>query len=277
MTRLSDLGQAALVYARGWEWPVLPLVPGEKRPLVSQGFHAATIDPDRVLDAWTTRPNSNVGLATGSVSGLVVIDVDVDREKGIDGSVAMRHLAATLGPLTDRLVVRTPRGGWHLYFEHRGAPIPKSESRLGPGIDVRADGGYIVAPPSRSKVGAWSWSLPDGRLEPIQADLPALPDAWAEAMRKRERRKIQSATHSPNYVRTAIRDELHAVRAAREGTRNSTLNKSAYALAKFAESGQVRQGDLETLLLGAALEAGLEEPEARGTLRSALGASRSAA
>jgi hypothetical protein len=270
MSRLSDLGQAALVYARGWDWPVLPLIPGEKRPLVRQGFHAATTDTDRVLDAWTTRPMANVGIATGSVSGLVVIDVDVDREKGLDGSVAMRNLAETLGPLTDRLVARTPRGGWHLYFAHCGASIPKSESRLGPGIDVRADGAYIVAPPSRSAVGAWSWSLSEGRVEPILADLPVLPEAWAEAMRKRDRTAAPSHTRDAKYVRAAIRDELQAVRSAAEGTRNSTLNKSAFALARFAASGQVRQGDLETLLLGAALEAGLDEAEARGTIRSAL-------
>jgi hypothetical protein len=277
MSRLSELGEAAIVYSRGWSWPVLPLIAGDKRPRGRGGFRAATTDLDSVLDTWSSVPMANVGIATGSVSGLVVIDVDVDPERSIDGRETMKALQERLGPLTDRLVVRTPRGGFHLYFAHRGASIPSSAGHLGHGVDVRADGGYIVAPPSRTDVGRWSWVLPDGRLEPRPADLPQLPAAWAAAMRKPERVASRQDARSAEYVRAAIRDELQAVRTAAEGTRNSTLNRSAFALARFAASGQVREADLETLLVQAATESGLDETEARRTVRSALGSRRDAA
>ncbi len=84
-------------------------------------------------------PNANVAIATGAISGLVVIDID-----GPDGEASL----ATLPPMPETRIVQTGRGR-HLYFAHPGGAVPNSAGKLGKGIDVRGDSGYVVAPPSR--------------------------------------------------------------------------------------------------------------------------------
>lgn len=136
-TENPDLERAALLYAkRGWH--VFPLKPGTKQPhpkLAPHGLKDATTDADVIRGWWKKSPTANVGIATGRASGLVVIDLDT----GADPSSL--HL-----PITRK--VKTPSGGAHLYFAHPGADVRNSAGRLGPKIDVRGDGGYVVAPPS---------------------------------------------------------------------------------------------------------------------------------
>jgi hypothetical protein len=103
---------AALRYAAGG-WPVFPCKPSDKRPLTPNGFKDASTDPDQIRDWWTKHPNAMIGMATGKRSGVLVIDLDIDPERGLDGIAA----AAELGELPDSLVVRTPRGGLHCYLD----------------------------------------------------------------------------------------------------------------------------------------------------------------
>jgi len=155
--------RSALAYAaKGW--PVLPLHSpigsspigpgcscgqascGGKHPRSRHGFHDATIDP-QVIKAWWARwPDAGVGIRTGSASGLVVIDVDPAH----GGQASFNALLQDHGGLRQvPLRVRTGGDGWHLYFAHPGGSLPNDAGRrLGPGLDVRGDGGYVVAPPS---------------------------------------------------------------------------------------------------------------------------------
>jgi hypothetical protein len=136
----DNLLQAALEYAAGGR-PVFPLVPGKKAPLTARGFKDATLDPDQIRRWWAldegvpmsrdTQPG--IGLPTGV--GLVVIDVDVDKGGEIDLN----------WPPT--LTATTRSNGWHLYYEV-DREVPNSVGRLGKGVDVRGDGGYVVAPPT---------------------------------------------------------------------------------------------------------------------------------
>jgi len=125
--------------------PVFPCAPGGKRPIPERGFHEASVDLDRVEGWWRSRPTANIGIPTGAVSGLVVIDVDVH---GVNGYAAYAR-AARVGLIPEPLaVVRTPTGGQHAYFPADPNQAQRSWQAGKVGIDCRGDGGYIIAPPS---------------------------------------------------------------------------------------------------------------------------------
>lgn len=264
MRELGDLGTGAVIYAGGWGWPVFRLRPNSKLPATSNGFHDATTDSATVVEEWTRHPNANVGVATGSVSGLVVIDVDPG------GDATIEALKRTLGPLPPTFVALTPKGA-HAYFRHPGIEVRCSAGRLGPGVDVRADGGYVVAPPSRTHEGEYRWRLPAGQVEPLPSDLADLPASWVEVLRSQPR-SLVAGEESDRYVDAAYRDEVRRVEAAPQGSRNETLNRAAFALGRFTESGTLREEEVVDRLLLAAAEAGLGADEARRTIRSGMDA-----
>jgi hypothetical protein len=144
----SPLAHAAQVYAaRGWS--VIPMQARGKRPLVAwrelQQRRAAAEE----IDSWYRRwPDANVGIVTGRISGLVVIDVDV-QHGGPDSVAALEALHGALPPTVEAL---TGGGGRHLYYAHPGPLVPNRVA-VRPGIDVRGDGGCVVAPPSMHPSG----------------------------------------------------------------------------------------------------------------------------
>jgi Bifunctional DNA primase/polymerase, N-terminal len=144
--------KAALAYARRGV-PVFPCEPGAKRPLTRNGHWDATTD-SRVVERWWKRwPSANVGVPTGEKSGVVVLDVDVD--DGGPGSLAKLERAVAPAPKT--AWARTGGGGIHVFFRYpRGTEIRNSAGLLGPGLDVRGEGGYVVVPPSRTQ-GPYEW------------------------------------------------------------------------------------------------------------------------
>lgn len=101
-------------------------------------------------------PGYGVGLATGERSGVVVIDLD--RKNGVDGLESLR----ALGSIPDTLASRTGSGGLHLYFRWPGFAVKNSAGVLGPGIDVRGDGGYVVLPPSPHRSGGRYFWINEG-------------------------------------------------------------------------------------------------------------------
>tara|TARA_Y100000310_G_scaffold216113_1_gene217106 strand:- start:2186 stop:2992 length:807 start_codon:yes stop_codon:yes gene_type:complete len=118
-------------------YPVFPIRVNAKTPLTPHGFKEATTDQARIIEWWGNWPDANIGLATGEVSGVSV--VDIDGPAGVD-SVKMLGLPKTW-------TVQTPRGtGYHLYFTY--TPDLKQAAAVMPGIDIRNDGGYILLPPS---------------------------------------------------------------------------------------------------------------------------------
>lgn len=153
-----------LAYAsRGWQ--VFPLAPRDKVPMKdTHGFKDATANAVTIRKWWTRWPDANIGIRTGEVSNLVVIDID-PRNGG--------HLTwADLESEHDRLdtaEVFTGSGGRHLYFNHAFIAA-KGNDALGPGIDIKSNGGYVVAPPSIHPNGrAYEWEASE--QEP--ADLPS--------------------------------------------------------------------------------------------------------
>ena len=132
---MSALHDAALDYAaRGWA--VFPLKERDKVPAVAGGFKVATTDEEEIDAAWEHRPALNVGIATGSMSGgLIVIDLDVHEERGEDGTDALWEWEREHGELPETVSAKTGSGGVHLYYQ-ANTPISSSVNTT-LGVDVR--------------------------------------------------------------------------------------------------------------------------------------------
>lgn len=140
--------KAALYYAQKYGWAVFPVKAEEKRPHTPHGCKDAKKDPGAIKAWWKKWPTASVGVATGSISNLIVIDEDLDDDKGLDGIMAMAAWEKDNGvslPETARAI--TGRGGAHLYYHYTGKDI-QNRTGIIDGVDVRGEGGYVVAPPS---------------------------------------------------------------------------------------------------------------------------------
>lgn len=196
---ISRLAVAALRYAQQG-WFVFPLKPREKQPLSQRGFQDATTDAKTIGGWWQRWPDANIGLWPGP-SKLFVVD--------IDGPIG-EQTASALGLLAEpTLTCVTGRkdGGRHLYFHGPGFPV--SNVDLGPGLDIRSHGGYVVVPPSIHPSGApYTWS---GRVE----ELRELPDNVLARLRE-----------TTGHTGTAVAP-LNVGDSIGEGGRNNTLTRIA--------------------------------------------------
>lgn len=147
----------ALHYAGEYRLPVFPCRP-DKRPYTASGFKDATTDPARIAEWWQRWPSALIGLPTGATSGLVVLDLDRSKNGTPDGFEWLHDFEETHGRLPETMVATTPSGGEHHYFElPEGLTVPTSAGTVAPNVDVRGDGGYVIAPGSTNGVGAWEW------------------------------------------------------------------------------------------------------------------------
>lgn len=165
----QEMLEAALDYlARGW--CVIPLRPRDKRPLRRwQRYQERPPARHEVIDWFRRWPAANLAIVTGLVSDLVVLDVDPAH----GGDASLTRLQRRHGALPVTLTAETGGGGHHLYFHHPGHRLP-NRAGLAPGLDLRADGGYVVAPPSVHPSGIgyrWRRGCAPGECEP--APLPA--------------------------------------------------------------------------------------------------------
>ncbi len=145
-----------------------------KHPRTPHGFHDATCDKAAIRQWWTLNPDANIGVATGA-SGLVVIDVDT--KDGRPGLYNWTTLAAQTKvehgvDLRHTCAIETPSGGRHLYYRAGDHRIACSAGKLADGIDVRGQGGYVVAPPS--VIGGVAYRYMDGHGPERLADLPGV-------------------------------------------------------------------------------------------------------
>lgn len=145
-TRTRALRAALALAERGR--PVFPTKHApDKGPLTWNGFKDASTDRQRITAMWNGNPGASIGMPCGKVSGIVTIDLDTKR--GEDGPGEFAKLVRERGePLPRTRTVRTPSGeGRHLAFTYSG-PLPSSKNKLGPGIEVKADGTYVLVAPS---------------------------------------------------------------------------------------------------------------------------------
>ena len=160
--------RAAYAYlSRGWS--VIPLRHADKRPLLRWEPYQNRLPGEEELRRWFAAwPDANLGIVTGSVSRLVVLDID-PAHGGVESLAALerRH-----GPLPASVEARTGGGGRHVYFLHPGGMV-RNRAGLAQGVDVRGDGGYVVAPPSiHPSGGAYAWVEGRGPDEIALAPLP---------------------------------------------------------------------------------------------------------
>jgi hypothetical protein len=192
-------------YARAYaakNWATFPLAPRSKEPLAgSRGMKDATTDPQ----SWPA--GANLAVATGEISGLAVVDVDTEQ-----GQRSLYAWFASYERFPDTLICLTPRGQ-HIYFrypaEHIGCKV-----NVAPGVDIRATGGYVVAPPSVRDCGIYQWHP---RAAPGMLPLAEMPGWLIELLRPAPRRVVPA----PSGLR---RCGING-RAIVEGERNRTLFK----------------------------------------------------
>lgn len=164
---------AALSYAaRGWR--VVPIRPGEKHPAVQAWQDAATVDFGIITDWWTRWPHHGVGIVTGILSAIFVLDIDMG--DGKFGDETLIDLERTYGRLPDTVEVVTGSGGRHLYFRWPVGRLITNDAglRLGLHIDVRGEGGQVLAPPTVHPNGtAYEW---EASAHPDDVDVAEAPE-----------------------------------------------------------------------------------------------------
>jgi putative DNA primase/helicase len=142
-----------------------------KHPVASlapHGVNDAMADPDYVREWWAGFPDANIGLATGDLSGVVVLDVD------LPGLETIANLQSRYEPLPPTWTVETGSGGHHFYFRMPLADIRNSASAIGPGVDVRGNGGYVIVPPSNHISGERYRWIPE--WAPNKVELAPMPE-----------------------------------------------------------------------------------------------------
>jgi len=264
-------GQDAAIAAARRGWAVFPCRPDDKRPAVDRWEERACSDLELLARYWPS-DRHNVGIACGP-SKLVVVDLDTHgalpedwRLPGIvDGRDVLAQLAEWAGqPWPSTRTVMTPSGGWHLYYKAPAGPeVRNSASLIGPLIDIRGSGGYVVS--AGSAVG--------GRAYEILDDQDPLPlPAWLAQMLAPRREGTRPHDGAASYAGapSRLRGLLRTVASAPEGQRNHALHWAACRAADMAAVGETDTATVAEALVTAAVSAGLPEYEARRTVASGL-------
>lgn len=159
----NQIEAAKKCYWRGWA--IFPLRPNTKVPITAHGFKDATRSMDMINSWWARTPDANIGIATGTVSGIAVVDIDVKNK-----APGKKNIKIIKGLVPKTLTVRTPSGGWHYYYSTKEA-LPSRNGFL-KGIDVKADGGYIVG--AGSEIDGKKYLADDFRMVEISSGLAPL-------------------------------------------------------------------------------------------------------
>jgi Bifunctional DNA primase/polymerase, N-terminal/AAA domain len=250
----------ALGYAASG-WPVFPCDPATKQPLTPKGFKDASLDHARIEAWWAKDPAAMIGVPTGSRSDIWVLDIDNKPDK--DGFRALAALQAEHGALPETVTCRTPSGGSHIYFKCGGIEV-RNRGNLEPGIDVRGEGGYVIAPGSvRADGCSYEWTAQPDDV----ADAP--PWLLAKVVKPRAKDSKRLPGSNAPYVEAAIRDEMKTL-VGTFSSRNNQLNDSAFAVGQFVGADALSHAEAETRLYGAATANGYVEKDGESATRATI-------
>jgi hypothetical protein len=205
----------------------------DKRPVTQHGFHDATRDPSEIKAQFGTPGAAMIGVPTGQGAGFFVVDLDVK-----NGGQGLEWLAANQHRLPDTRRHKTRSGGVHLLFAMpQGRIIRNSAGRIAAGVDVRGNGGYIIAPPSPGY-------LVDEAMAPAPApawlldliDPPKAPEAPRPAPAPRQ------SGDGTRYGMTALDNECQAILSAADGAKHDTLNRAAFSIGGLVAAGELIEG-----------------------------------
>lgn len=211
-----------------------------KTPYTSNGFKAASKFRHIIDRWWSDWPNAMIGVPTGERIGAWVLDIDPRH----GGHITLEQLEEEHGPLPATLTATTASGGKHYYFRH--VPGVRNRGNVGDGVDVRGDGGYVIAPGSVTAAGGrYTW---DNDLEPVDA-----PSWLLDLVVRRHNDSAPVIRHhgvvtNSAYVNAAVERELSALAGEPMGNRNNALNDSAFALGQFVGAGALAESEARSLL-----------------------------
>jgi hypothetical protein len=222
----------------------------DKQPATLHGFKDASKDRDEIERLWKRYPGPLIGVATGEVSGIDVLDVDTKHP------TAVRWWECAEKRIPSTSVFGTRSGGCHAYFRHAEG-VRNTTGKLAQGVDTRGDGGYAIY-----WFAAGYPCLNDGPPTPW-------PEWLLECVLYKEPEPKRGAIRTPDHSDRAIIGILNAVQTAPEGRRNDLLHWAARRLKESTEGGFISSKDARSLLLEAAQVAGLPSLEALRTIASA--------
>jgi putative DNA primase/helicase len=246
-----------------------------KHPVYVNWPKVATSDKNVILEWWAPKrqlpaenwyPAANVGIVTGAMSQIFALDND----EYAGGGLTLAKYARRHGEMPVTRVHQTGSGGQHLIFTHPGFPIRNSaRKRLGAGLDIRGEHGFIVAPPSVSAKGPYE-VMPVHDIDPGPA-----PDWLLHLLEEEDhgQRGTMIASAEPSsgtgiarrYAEAAMRLSADKMRKASPGTRNDTLNEVSFSLGTLGGAGLVIEEAAWLAIHEAALATGLDEPEIKRT------------
>jgi hypothetical protein len=232
--------------------------------LTCHGFYAATTDPARVAAIVAAVPRGQLAVRTGAVSGLLVVDVDPQH----GGTASLAYLVARqLVPRT--LYVRTGSWGTHLYYRHPGQQMPSRPMPAHPGIDIKADGGYIVLPPSIHHRTGRPYQWGHGPTDPAEMP-PALVTACLPSPALSPTPQTSPTPTQPgggiSHPNKLLAAHLDAVRRAAEGHRRTTLYGAARGVARMVAAGAIDH----TAAVAALTDVGREAEQTDREIRAAI-------
>ncbi len=217
---------AAVQFAEHYAWQVFPITAGRKEPPLCKWAEEATSDLVKVRQWWNRWPEANIGLACGARSRVVVLDVDA----GHGGNQSLLQLLVNYGQLPQTVTSLTGGGGQHILFAHPGVEIRNSAGKLGPGLDIRGDGGYIVLPPSLHPSGKhYAWA---SGLAPNQTAIAKMPDWLIRLLSEKPAEKTvqQAAQPVGEKIGAGARNQTLASLAGSMRRRGMTTNAILAAL-----------------------------------------------
>jgi hypothetical protein len=286
-------------------WPVFPAPPGEKKSYKSAEHSngrpwGATTDAVEIRRDFKWWPKANLGIVMGAISGVFVIEADTKEGHDVDGIASLAELENKHGALPNTLQAISPSGSVHYYFNHPGADfkIKNSASGVAPGVDVRGDGGMVIAPPSvKPGKGVYAWrneltpvaDPPQWLLDIVASKIGEPASAPEHSITERAKKLVQppagyvdgfdeyAATGSHRgggYIEAALLGEYDDVVRASKGERNHQLNVSSMKLGKYVAGGELNEQTVIDEMLRACTVNGLltddGEHQCLATIKSGL-------
>ena len=248
---------------------LFPAAP-DKKPLLPWTTEA-TNDPGKITEWWKRWPDAMPALPTGERNGISVLDID--QKNGKDGFEELRRLGFDPGSLGS-VQVDTPSGGRHAYFRYMPG-LGNSAGKIAPGIDVRSEGGYVIAPGAVNGSGGYESVAADLTDEATQMiGLTAWPAELIPTTRsEREEHPEPDSTasdHDSTWAQERLADECAKLRDTEPGARNDALNRAAFNLGRIAAIGLLDRQEIEFALLAACVRNGLLSDDGRDTCRKTI-------